>query len=281
MPDQELGIFVSTNHRNLGEGMWITEAAVMATRTLTAEILENFVPASTIEIPEVQPLPERGDHIKRFTGHYQKAGISRSDFFKLEGLLDNVNVKNNGDGTLRIGSGSYVEVEHLVFQSVTNLASFVIFIENQMGEIEFLTFGGTGSYQKVPWYQGKNVQIVLVGVILLVSLSMLIAWPLTRKGHWMVWVVSLLIFGVIVGVGMIFVPTITDMLLFFKTIPVGVRILFTLPLIIGLLALSLPVFLVRMWKEGNTPWWGQIHYILVMLSAAGTVWLASFWKLML
>jgi hypothetical protein len=54
------------------EGMWFTEAAVMATRTLTKEILENFVPA----IPEVQPLPDRADHIKRFTGHYQKAGIS-------------------------------------------------------------------------------------------------------------------------------------------------------------------------------------------------------------
>jgi hypothetical protein len=55
----------------------------MATRTLATEILENFVPASAIEIPDVQPLPERADRINRFTGHYQKAGRSRSDFFKL------------------------------------------------------------------------------------------------------------------------------------------------------------------------------------------------------
>jgi len=169
----------------------------------------------------------------------------------------------------------------LVFQSVTNPASFVIFIENQMGEIEFLTFGGTGSYQKVPWYQVLNVQWAFLGAILLVSLSMIIAWPLTRKSHWIAWIVSLLIVGNIVGVGMIFVESITDLLLFFKTITVGVKILFTLPWIIGIVSLSLPVFLVRMWKEGNTPLWAQIHYVLVMLSAAGTVWLANFWNLML
>jgi CubicO group peptidase (beta-lactamase class C family) len=278
MPDQDLGIFVSVNHRNLGETMWITEAAVMATRTLLPEIMENFVPASDIEIPEVQPLPNRANHINRFTGQYQKAGISRSDFFKLEGLLDFVSVKNNGDGTLRIGSGNYVEVEPLVFQSVNSPDFFVIFIENLMGEVEFLTFGGTGSYQKVPWYQAKNVQIAFLGVISLVSLWMVIAWPITRKGHWMVWVVSLLILGFIGGVGMLFVSSVTDLLIFFKTIPVSIKILFTLPWVIGLLTLSLPVFLFQIWKEGNTPWLGKIHYVLVMLSAAATVWLANFWK---
>jgi CubicO group peptidase (beta-lactamase class C family) len=281
MPDQDLGIFVSVNHRNLGETMWITEAAVMATRTLLPEIMENFVPASDIEIPEVQPLPNRANHINRFTGQYQKAGISRSDFFKLEGLLDFVSVKNNGDGTLRIGSGNYVEVEPLVFQSVNSPDFFVIFIENLMGEVEFLTFGGTGSYQKVPWYQAKNVQIAFLGVISLVSLWMVIAWPITRKGHWMVWVVSLLILGFIGGVGMLFVSSVTDLLIFFKTIPVSIKILFTLPWVIGLLTLSLPVFLFQIWKEGNTPWLGKIHYVLVMLSAAATVWLANFWKLIL
>ena len=281
MPDQKLGIFVSTNHRNLGEGMWITEAAVMATRTLTAEILENFIPVSSIDIPKTQPLPDRANHISRFVGHYQKASISQSDFFKLEGLLDNVNVNNNGDGSLRIGSGVYAEVEPLVFQNVKSPGSFVVFIENQLGEVEFLTYGGTGSYQKVPWYQALNVQWAFLTAILLVSLSMLIAWPLTHKSHWMAWIVSILILGNIGGVSMIFVPYVTDMQIFFKMIPFSVNLLFTLPWIIGLLLLCMPIFFVRMLKVGYTSLWGRIHYVLVMLSAAGTVWLASYWKLML
>jgi CubicO group peptidase (beta-lactamase class C family) len=281
MPDQDLGIFVSTNHRNLGEGMWVTEAAVMATRTLTAKILEKFVPASEIEIPEVQPIADRADHIKQYVGHYQKAGISRSDFFKLEGLLDNVDVKNNSNGTLRIGSGTYIEVEPFVFQNVEYPTSFVVFVENQNGEVEFLTYGGTGSYQKVPWYQSKNVQIVLLGMVTLVSLSMTIVWPLKRNGPWLAWVVSLLNLGFIAGVGLLFVPSVTDLLIFFKTIPVSVKVLFALPWLIGLLSLSLPVSLARMWKDGNVTWWTKTHYLLALFSAIATVCLASFWNLML
>jgi len=280
-PEQDLGMFISVNHRNLGEGMRLTQAAAMA-KTLSADILENFVPETEVEIPQVQPLPNRADHIERFTGHYQIAKRSRNDFLKLEALLDNVNVKDNGDGSLSIGSGVYVEVEPLVFQSVKSPGFFVIFVENAVGEIEFLTFGGgTGSYQKVPWCQSMNLQRILLGVIFLVSLSMLIAWPITRQGHWMVWAVSLLNVGLIVGVGMLFVEQITDLLLFFKTIPVSVRILFAIPWIIGLLSLSLPVFLVLMWRDGESSWWGRAHYLLVTLASFAVFWMASFWNLIL
>ena len=280
MPEQDVGIFISVNHRNLGEGMWLTQAAAMA-RTLSTEILENFVPATDIEIPEAQPLPDRADHVERFIGHYQAARIARGTFFKLEAILDNVNVKDNNDGTLSIGSGVYVKVEPLVFQNVESPGSFVVFVENQAGEVEFLTFGGTGSYQRVPWYQSIDFQRVLLGVILFVSLSMLIAWPITRQGHWMAWAVSLLNLGFIVGVGLLFVERITDLLLFFKTIPIGVRILFAIPWIIGILSLSLPVFLVLMWKDGDTSWWGRTHYLLVTLASFAVFWLANFWNLIL
>jgi hypothetical protein len=84
-----------------------------------------------------------------------------------------------------------------------------------------------------------------------------------------------------VGVGALFVPSITDLLIFFKEIPIGVRILFALPWIIGLLTAILLLFLVRMWREGNIPLWALVHYILVVLSAAATVWLANFWNLAL
>jgi len=280
MPEQDVGIFISVNHRNLGEGMWLTQAAAMA-RTLSTEILENFVPATEIEIPEAQPLPDRVDHVERFTGHYRAARVARDTFFKLEAILDNVNVKDNGDGTLSIGSGVYVEVEPLIFQNVESPGSFVVFVENQAGEVEFLTFGGTGSYQRVPWYQSIDFQRVLLGVLVFVSLSMLIAWPITRQGHWMAWAVSLLNLGFIVGVGMLFVERITDLLLFFKTIPIGVRILFAIPWIIGILSLSLPVFLVLMWKDGDTSWWGRTHYLLVTLVSFAVFWLANFWNLIL
>jgi len=120
-----------------------------------------------------------------------------------------------------------------------------------------------------------------IGMVLHVSLSMIIIWPLKRNGPWLAWVVSLLNLGFIIGVGMLFVLSVTDLLIFFKTIPVSVKVLFALPWIIGLLSLSLPVFLARMWKDINVSWWAKIHYFLAILLAIVTVWLASFWNLML
>ncbi len=281
MPEQDLGIFIGVNHRTHYKEMSLTEATTMV-RALSAEILERFAPETEVEIPQVQPLPDRADRIEHFTGHYQFASAtSRGDFFKLEAMTDNVNVKDNGDGSLRIGSRVYVEVEPLVFQSVESPGFFVIFVENAEGEVEFLTFGGGGSYQKVPWYQGVSFQIPLVGAIALVSLSMAIAWPIARQGHWMAWAVSLLNLGFVGGVGLLFVPEITDLLLFFKTIPLGARILLALPWIIGVLSLSLPVFLVSMWRDRDSSWWGRAHYTLVTLASFATVWLASFWNLIL
>jgi hypothetical protein len=279
IPEHDLGIFVSTHHRNLGEGLWITQVAVLTTRTLVAEILENFIPESTIEIPEVQSMPDRMERVNRYTGHYQKAGVARNDFFKLEGLLDNVDVKDKGNGTLQIGSGEYQQVEPLVFQNTESSGFFTVFVENLNDEVEFLTFGGTGSYQKVPRYQTKNFQIFLLSAIALISLGMLITWPFTRQGHWVGWVVSLLNLGFLVGVTLLFVPSITDMLIFFKSIPLSVCILFILPWIIGLLSIGLLYFSFILWKDGDATWWGRVRYTLLTASSFALFWFANFWNL--
>lgn len=281
MPEHDLGIFVSTNHRNLGEGLWLTEAAMMTTRTLLSEIMENFIPESETSIPEVQPITNSSDHLNRFTGQYQKAGIPRDDFFKLEGLLEKVDVTDNGDGTLQIGSGYYQEVEPLVFQNKDNPGFFVIFVENQDGDVEFLTFGGTGSYQKVPWFQTRNIQIILPIAIILISLSMLISWAITRQGHWMVLPVSLLNIVFVAGIILLFIPSITDLLIFYKTIPFGVKLLFAIPWLILVLSLSLPVILFMTWKNGDISWWARIHYMLVTASSFTLFWIANFWNLIL
>jgi hypothetical protein len=281
IPDQDLGIFVSTNHRNLGEGLWPTEAAMMVTRSLLSQFMEKFVPEIDIKTPDVTFLDIDTPHNNQFAGHYQKASIARNDFFKLEGLLDNVDVKDTGNGTLQIGSGIYRQIEPLVFQNIEIPTLFVVFVESKSGEVEFLTFGGTGSYQKVPWFQTKNTQLILLAAITLISLAMVISWPIFRQGHRLIWAVSVLNTCFIGGVALLFISSVTDMLVFFKTIPIGVQILFTLPWLIGLLSLSLPVILVLAWNDTNVPWWGRLHIILLTLSSYTLVWAANFWNLIL
>jgi hypothetical protein len=79
----------------------------------------------------------------------------------------------------------------------------------------------------------------------------------------------------------LFVTELTDMLLFFKTISLGVRVLFAMPWVIGISSLSLPLFLVLMWKDGSTSWWGRAHYALAILAPFALFWLANFWNLIL
>ena len=278
MPDQDLGIFISINHRNLGEGMWLTRAAGMATRTLPSAIFEKFVPETEVKSLELQP-PYSDIDLDQFTGHYQKAGVSRDDFFKLEGMLDNVDVKTADGGNLKIGSSVYQPVAPLVFQHLENPDFHIIFAENQENEVEFLTFGGTGSYQKVPWYQARNFQIGLLVVITLISIVMVIAWPFTRQGHWMGWVVGLFNLAFIAGVAWIFNSQFVDLLDFFKTIPLWLDILFIVPWMIGISAISLPFFLVQMWKAADVSWYGRIQYLLMTASAFTIFWLANLWNL--
>ena len=278
MPDEDLGIFVSINHRNMGETMWLTRAAGMATRTLFAAILENFVPETEVESLELQP-PYPYIDLDQYKGHYQKAGVSRDDFFKLEAMLDNTDVRKTGDGKLKIGSGIYQPVAPLLFQNIDNPNRHIVFIENQDNEVEFLTYGGTGSYQKVPWYQARNFQIGLLVLITLISIGMVVTWPFSRQGHWMGWGVGLFNLSFIAGVAWIFNSQATDLLDFFKAIPPWIQILFTIPWVIGILALSLPFFLVQMWNAVDVSWYGRIQYLLMTASAFATFWLANLWNL--
>ncbi len=247
---------------------------------LSEKIMENFVPESESVIPEMTSLDDREGQLDSYAGHYQTAHLPSQDFFKLEAMLNNVNVKDNGDGTLQIGSGTYHEVEPLVFQNVESPASIVVFMENDSDEIEFLTFGGTGSYLKAPWYQTMNFRIGLVAVITLASLSMAVLWPFTRQGHWIVWVISFLNLGMLAGVAILLSGT-ADLLVLFKTIPFGGRLLMMLPWLIGILALGLLVFLVKIWKDRAASWWGKVHYSLVTLASIALVWAANFWNLIL
>ncbi len=152
-PEHGLGIFLSTNHRPLAPDVSSTPAYTFMKELGTA-LLERYLPPTAKEEQVPLPaLPEAAARAPRYAGHYRLAETSQQDFFKLGALLDNVDVADNDDGTISIGSKRYTEVEPLLFQSESDPGFFVVFVENETGEAEWLTFGGTGSYQKVSWYE--------------------------------------------------------------------------------------------------------------------------------
>ena len=155
---------------------------------------------------------------------------------------------------------------------------FAVFVENDRGEVEFLAFGGTSTYQRATWYETMTFHLVLAGLSLLTFLSMAIIWPFKRHGHWMAWEVSLVNLAFIVGVGLLMKA---DFLIWFKTLPLSTRIVLSIPWVSGALSLSLPVFLAKVWRDEATSWWGRVHYSLVTLASFAFLWFVNYWNLIL
>jgi CubicO group peptidase (beta-lactamase class C family) len=280
MPQHEVGIFLSINHRIFDRSMMLTRAARMM-RSLSVEIVKNLTPESEVKIPDITPLSDAKKRIERYTGNYHIAHVSTRDFFRVEALMDKVSVKDNGDGTLKIGSNNYVEAEPLVFQSKKNPSFFAVFVENKQGEVEYLSFGGTGTYKKSNLFEGMSFTILLVGMITLTFLSMLVIWPIKRQGHWMVFAVSLLNLGYIVGIALLALGVLADLLILFKMIPLQVQILFSVPWISGIMTLGLIVFLIKLWKKESAPMWGEVHYASVIVTSFALFWFANYWNFIL
>lgn len=73
----------------------------------------------------------------------------------------------------------------------------------------------------------------------------------------------------------------TDLLLFFKTIPWYVQLLFGLPWICLVLTLASLVVLVRQWRDEGLPLWGKGVASLVTLASFALLWFVTNWNLIL
>lgn len=277
VPESNFGVFASVNHRPLAQDATPT-AALRFLRDLTTALVAEYVPTADQSAASSAPLPGAAARAPRYAGQYRLASTPRTDFFKVGALLDYVDVRDNRDGTVSIGSGRYVEVEPLVFRGAEDPGRVVVFVEDERGEVGLLTFGGTGSYEKVRWYETANFHLALVAFLLIAFLSSAIVWPVRRRGHWLPWLVSVINLAFLVGLGLML--TQADLLLFFKTIPPGPRLLLALPVVSAMLAVGLPVVLVRSWGRGEG-WWSRARLTLVAAAQVGFLWFVFYWNLYL
>jgi CubicO group peptidase (beta-lactamase class C family) len=275
IPEYELGIFLSINHRHLGFDAASTPASTFM-KDLSKAIVERYVPAITSEDVPFAPLANASERASRFSGHYRLAGTPQDDFFKLNALLDNVNVKDNQDGTITIGSRRYTEVEPNVFQSKSNPGFFVLFVENSIGEIEWLTFGGTGSYQKVNWYETPTTQFALLGFMLISFLTGIFSTAFSQKRNWIIGLINLL--GLVFILGLAFLMTQADLILFYKSIPSTVKLLFLMPWVVSGLSVIYALYLAKVWQT-PTATKQKLMYSLNFVSVICFIWFAQYWNL--
>ena len=71
-----------------------------------------------------------------------------------------------------------------------------------------------------------------------------------------------------------------DFLLFFKTVPLSLRLIMSIPWLSALLTLSLPILAWQIWRDGRQPVMWKAHYLAVMFASVVFIWYVSYWNVM-
>jgi hypothetical protein len=278
---------------------------------LVDAFLDRYYPAERDS--SRQPLSLPGDDLRRFNGHYRYTRYSHTTLEKLLGLPFFVSIRANDDGDLSmriLGVGAesrYTPVEPLAFQRTVggpvsilglqiDLGDALVFRQDAVGRSTYVFIPALSfALEKLPWYERGDVQLGLLGGMLVVLLSASVGWSLAwilarlRKrpssgtpGHsrarWLA--------GLTSGLNTLFVVGFC-FALFTGGLAYGVSPLIKVLLAILVLTSLMAVIMIGMavvaWRVGYWSRLGRIHFSLVTLAAQplsggptpGTCWAGS------
>ena len=278
LPDQNMGFLLAYN-----SNQYLLRA------DLTSQFLDHYYPVQDQPVAS-QPSADFQSRVDRFAGGYRSYDYSLHTIEKLLTLFDQIHVTAGGDGTLAVGSSLYVEVESLLFQRVDG-EGYVAFREDDNGHITHM-FIGTGTFEKLPWYETVAFQQTLIGFFVLVLLSACIAWPIgylfrkqpsqsTRSSR-----LARLLAGLTSGLNLMFLIGLAlalfliDQWEFTYGMPPVVIALLFIPLLTAILTVGLLVFAVLAWTDNYWSVLGRLHYSLVALAALVFIWFVNYWNLL-
>ncbi len=305
-PEQDLGFFISYNS---------------GSRALRLDFVSAFLDEYFPAAGPTTPVPMAGyqERVGQFTGNYRSFQFDVTTFAKSMFLFSQLlEVTATDDGYLSIsstglwgieedamggfvGTTQWVEVEPLYFERMDGNGQLA-FVQDESGRIVQMVSGQGyhSTFDKLPWYEARSVQIVWIELVALLLLSMLILttliWPLgalirrlrkvsTQKP--ILWgAVAARIWATLVGgMFMLFLARCFGVLLggitpafVWGVTPEMVEALngMYLP---AILALALPIFTFLAWVKG---WWklgARVHYTLVTIAVFAGIWWANYWNL--
>jgi len=109
---------------------------------------------------------------------------------------------------------------------------------------------------------------------------MLIIWPFKRHGHWIAWAGSIINILFLAGITIIF-SGVVDLLVFFKTVPIFVKIIFLLPWVSLVTSIWMLYLQTHLWQKSNIFLWKKIHNTGFNLATLVLIWMAYYWNLIL
>ena len=290
LPDQNLGIFVAYNSREVGD-LTVQHAGFQRA------FFDHYYPAPVLE-PNRQPVGST-EQLDRFVGYYGESSSPQSSFAKIFGLFGGYNIKNPGDGTLTLSvkgfEFSLIEQESLYFQQVDG-PFHMLFTEDDKGRITHMYTDLMPQYTliKQDWYEtpGFN-QSLLMGTSLVFLTLLPMAWirrlwnrrsgtPQKSNSRG-----ARVAFGLMLGISLL------NLLIVFCMVsglmgltnelldpPLIIRIVLGLSILSALLTPTALVSCVLAWKRS---YWGVVfrtYYTFLTCAALAYVWFMYYWNML-
>ena len=289
LPDQNVGIFMSTN--SVGGGL--AHAIIFKT------FMDRYFPAPA-EV-ELVPPADMALRAEQYTGEFYS---SRSNFSSLEKILlllsPTVQTRVNEAGYVLVSEGGetrqFVEIEPGLLQSREDPSLKLAFKTNRDGNIHVAT-SIPFSYIKAKWYQVQSLHLLLLGSSLLILVMALFGWigfflkqifkheahpVLSHAARISGIVFALLYIAFLTG----FIAVISDLVpvyqlpKFIFDLPSALPMVLAIPPIMAVMGIILLVFTPLTWIKRFWNIKGRLQYTFVTLSAWVVLFELIYWNLL-
>jgi CubicO group peptidase (beta-lactamase class C family) len=293
LPDQNLGIFVAYNSKDVGE---------LTTQHLGFQraFFDHYYSEPAIE--PIQPPAGFAERAGRFVGSYRFSSNPHTTLLKIIALFggNTVDISNPGDGTLLFTTSGlewrFIEVEPLYFRQVDGPLAMV-FREDDQGRITRMVADLIPEYAsvKLDWYETSGFNMaLLLGCVLIFLFTIPVALiglirdrtkPASRGARAAYSIIlGISILNLLFPVGIMstfqFGAFQWSMISELHPIPLIAKIVLGLGVLSSLLTAGALVYTVLAWKNN---YWGiaaRLYYTLVAVAAAAFIWFLNYWNLL-
>ncbi len=288
LPDQNVGIFVSTNSV---EGSSMSDVVFKT-------FMDHYYP---VEFgTELVPPSDMASRAAQYTGEYYSSRSNFSTFEKISLLFDPSIQFSVDDAGYVFASGGgetqqFVETEPGVLQSRQNPSAQIAFSTHNNQETYIASALPYASYVKAKWYETQSFHLLLLGVSTFILIFALFGWLgfffrvlFKRESHpWlshlarMSGIAFILLFT---GFLMEFILLASDMIPVYETpkfifeLPSNLPLVMAIPPIMAVMGILLLVFTPLAWMKRFWTLRGRLDYTLVTLSAWTVIWELAYWN---
>jgi len=296
LPEQQIGLFFTNNGK-------VSDTNPVDWRVAFLDaFLNHYYPDNTPLAPPAPP-SDAASRAGRYAGYYRINTYNHTGVTKFVTFSPSqYRIAASGDRLMIYGGPlgkpvDYVEIVPLLFQQAYGSPNYLAFREDQSGRITHLLVEAVDApftFERIAWYE---TAFAILGILLfdsVVFLSAILALPIgalvrrcrkrapepgkTRSARWAAWLLSALGLFALVSWIVMFINALTRGADPVISNYIGLIVTLGAVHLALLLALILPYFAWRAWRE---KFWGglsRIHYTLVTLAGLVFIWLAIYWN---